>query len=177
VTLEEVTAVTVATMPTCTRLQLTPSDSMRILTTDIVSSALRRRDGGYGHMGMPPLGDQELELLRFITEHSPITVREAYENYGKDRGLARTTILTMMERLRNKGYLTRSEGKGANEYSACLTRSALMRGVVRGFVEETLGGTLSPFVAYIAEEASVGPQELEELKRLVEELESREEEN
>lgn len=150
---------------------------MRILTTDIVSSALRRRDGGYGHMGMPPLGDQELELLRFITEHSPITVREAYENYGKDRGLARTTILTMMERLRNKGYLTRSEGKGANEYSACLTRSALMRGVVRGFVEETLGGTLSPFVAYIAEEASVSPQELEELKRLVEELESREEEN
>ncbi len=66
-------------------------------------------------------------------------------------------------------------GKGANEYSACLTRSELMRRVVHGFVEETLGGTLSPFVAYIAEDASVSPKELEELKRLVEELESREE--
>ncbi len=126
-------------------------------------------------MGMPPLGDQELDLLRYITEHSPITVREAYESYGKDRGLARTTILTMMERLRTKGYLARSEGKGANEYSACLTRSELMRRVVHGFVEETLRGTLSPFVAYIAEDASVSPKELEELKRLVEELESREE--
>ncbi len=50
-----------------------------------------------------------------------------------------------------------------------------MRRVVHGFVEETLGGTLSPFVAYIAEDASVSPKELEELKRLVEELESREE--
>ncbi len=126
-------------------------------------------------MGMPPLGDQELELLQFITEHSPLTVREAYEGYGKARGLARTTILTMMERLRTKGYLTRSKGKGANEYSARLTRSALMRGVVHGFVEKTLGGTLSPFMAYIAEDANMSPQELEGLKRLVEELESREE--
>ena len=71
---------------------------------------------------------------------------------------------------------TRSEGEGANEYSARLTRSALMRGVVRDFVEKTLGGTLSPFVAYIAEDASVDPQELEELKRLVDELELREDE-
>ena len=45
-------------------------------------------------MEMPSLGDQELELLQFITEHSPMTVREAYEGYGKDKGLARTTILT-----------------------------------------------------------------------------------
>ena len=127
-------------------------------------------------MGMPSLGDQELELLQFITEHSPMTVREAYEGYGKDKGLARTTILTMMERLRTKGYLTRSEGEGANEYSARLTRSALMRGVVRNFVEKTLGGTLSPFVAYIAEDAGVNPQELKELKRLVDELELREDE-
>lgn len=125
-------------------------------------------------MGLPPLGDQELELLRFITEHAPITVREAFEVYGKDRGLARTTILTMMERLRVKGYLTRSEAGAANEYSPCLSRSELMRGVVRGFVEKTLGGTLSPFMAYLTEDAEMGPEELEDLKRLVEELESRE---
>ena len=49
-------------------------------------------------MGMPPLGDQELDLLKFITERSPMTVREACEGYGKDKGLARTTVLTMMER-------------------------------------------------------------------------------
>ncbi|MEA4883154.1 MAG: BlaI/MecI/CopY family transcriptional regulator [Clostridia bacterium] len=125
-------------------------------------------------MAMPPLGDQELELLRFVTEHAPITVREAVERYGKDHCLARTTILTMMERLRAKGYLTRSEVGGVNEYSSCLSRSELMRGVVRGFVEKTLGGALSPFVAYLADNASVSPKELEDLKRLVEELESRE---
>jgi predicted transcriptional regulator len=125
-------------------------------------------------MSMPPLGDQELTLLRFITEHAPITVREAAERYGQDNGLARTTVLTMMERLRDKGYLTRSKVRGTNQYSPRLTRSELMSGVVRSFVEKTLGGNLSPFVAYLADGASVSPQELEDLKRLVEELESRE---
>lgn len=40
---------------------------------------------------LPPLGDQELDLLSFVTDHGPITVREAVERYGKDRRLARTT--------------------------------------------------------------------------------------
>ena len=65
-------------------------------------------------VNMAPLGDQELDLLRYVTEHSPITVREAAESYGRDRGLARTTVLTMMERLRSKGYLTRTEVDGVN---------------------------------------------------------------
>ncbi|OPZ64659.1 MAG: Penicillinase repressor [Firmicutes bacterium ADurb.Bin506] len=124
-------------------------------------------------MNMAPLGDQELDLLRYVTEHSPITVREAAESYGRDRGLARTTVLTMMERLRSKGYLTRTEVDGVNKYSPCLTSSKLMQGLVRDFVRNTLGGTLSPFVAYLAEDAEVSPDELDDLKRLVEELDSR----
>lgn len=125
-------------------------------------------------MGMPPLGDQELDLLRFITEHSPTTVREVAESYGSRRGLARTTILTMMERLRSKGYLSRSSAGGTNEYSPCLSGAELMSGVVRNFVEKTLGGTLSPFMAYLADDARVSRKDLEDLKRLVDELDSRE---
>lgn len=124
-------------------------------------------------MNMAPLGDQELDLLRYVTEHAPITVREAAASYGSDHGLARTTVLTMMERLRSKGYLTRTEVDGVNRYSPYLTSSKLMRGLVRDFVKNTLGGTLSPFVAYLAEDAKVSPDELNSLKRLVEELDSR----
>ena len=48
-----------------------------------------------------------------------------------------------------------------------------MQGLVRDFVRNTLGGTLSPFVAYLAEDAEVSTDELDDLKRLVEELDSR----
>ena len=64
----------------------------------------------------PGLGEQELALLRFVTDRAPVTVRAALAQFGEPRGLARTTVLTVMERLRTKGYLRRqktSEGAGA----------------------------------------------------------------
>ena len=62
-----------------------------------------------------PLGEQQLDLLRFVTENAPITVGEMAKVYGSPRGLARTTILTVMERLRTKGYLSRKKVEGVFE--------------------------------------------------------------
>src|SRR3954464_6483685 len=102
---------------------------------------------------LPPVGDQELALLHFINERQPASVAQAVEGFGRPRGLARSTVLTMMERLRRKGYLTRRVGDGVYRY-VTVTRgapSAAVRRAVQTFVDRTLGGTVSPFVAYLAE--------------------------
>ena len=50
-----------------------------------------------------------------------------------------------------------------------------MHSVVRSFVETKLGGALSPFVAYLAEHVErISPDELEDLKRLLNEIDSQE---
>jgi predicted transcriptional regulator len=49
----------------------------------------------------------------------------------------------------------------------------VLREVVRGFVERTLAGSVSPVVAYLSEEADVNEAELAELRDLVERLEAR----
>src|SRR5438067_1105080 len=122
-------------------------------------------------MEQPSLGDQELEVLRYVAEHAPISVGEVAERFGGPRGLARTTILTMMERLRKKGYLTRSKGERPFRYTPRTPQAQVLQGLVREFVEKTLGGSLSPFVAYLAEAKDLSPDELAELRRLVELLE------
>jgi predicted transcriptional regulator len=127
-------------------------------------------------MEQPSLGDQELEVLRFVAEHAPISVGEVAQQFGAPRGLARTTILTVMERLRKKGYLTRSRNERPARYSPRLATAEVMRGLVREFVQKTLGGSFSPFVAYLAEARELPETELAALRRLVEELEARREE-
>jgi predicted transcriptional regulator len=125
-------------------------------------------------MERQPLGAQELEMLRYVAEHAPVTVGEAAERYGAPRGLARTTILTMMERLRKKGYLVRKKRRErVFEYAPRVPQAEVMRGLVRDFVEKTLAGSLSPFVAYLAEAKDLSEEELAELRRLVEEMEAR----
>jgi predicted transcriptional regulator len=123
-------------------------------------------------MRKPPLGELEREVLAFLTEQAPVTVREVAEQLGEPRGLARTTILTVMENLRKKGYLTRSKGDKAFRYALAFPKTELLRNLVKGFVDNTLGGSVSPIVAYLADAERITEQDLAELERLVEELRS-----
>ena len=116
------------------------------------------------------LGDQELMLLRYVTEQSPVTAGEVAAGFGEPNGLARSTVETMMERLRKKGYLTRSPQDGVFRYAATIAPQELMTGLVRQFVEQTLAGSLLPFVNYFSQQNRLSAAELRELERMVEKL-------
>lgn len=59
----------------------------------------------------PSLGNQEIELLKYISDHSePIPVRDILEQFGEPRGLARTTVLTMLDRLLKKRIYPPGDG-------------------------------------------------------------------
>jgi predicted transcriptional regulator len=119
------------------------------------------------------LGELELSLLQFIADHAPITVGEAAEQYGQPHGLARTTILTVMDRLRKKGYLARTQIDGVYRYVPCMQKGDLLRSLVDDFTQRVLGGSLHPFMAYLAEDAQVTDDELEELRALLQRLEEK----
>lgn len=118
-------------------------------------------------------GEQELALLTWLAEHPAITVGEVAERYGADRGLARSTVLTMMERLRKKGHLSRRQVEGVFRYSADAGPEDVLKDAVGTFVSRTLGGSVSPFVAYLSDSADVTPEELAELEQLVARLQTR----
>ncbi len=73
----------------------------------------------------------------------------------------------MMERLRKKNYLTRRKDQGAFQYLPVVAKTELMQTLVQDFVEKTLGGSLSPFVAYLTESKGLSEREMGELRKLV----------
>ena len=122
------------------------------------------------------IGDQELALLKHVAEARSATVGEVADSFGTARGLARSTVLTMMERLRHKGHLGRKQVDGIYRYFPRASAVELLREKIRGFVEQTLGGSVSPFVAYLSEEAELSDEELSELEDLVARLKGRQQE-
>ena len=124
-------------------------------------------------MRQPALGEQELEVLRYVAENGPLSVGQVAESYGVAHGYARSTILTVMERLRKKTYLQRSQQDGVYLYASTAAPSEMMRGLVSSFVRRVLAGSLSPFVAYLAESDEVSDTELAELHEMVARLESK----
>ncbi len=122
----------------------------------------------------PGIGQAEMEVLRYITEHHPITVREVAEHVAGTKGHTRTTVLNVMERLRAKGHLTREMVEGIFRYSPAVPKAQLLRGLVRDFVQQVLNGSTEPFIAYLAEDARLSDEELADLKQVVEGLEKKE---
>jgi len=129
-----------------------------------------------GKMNKRTLGDEELKLLRFVAEHGPLSVGEVTDQFGASEGLARSTVLTVMERLRKKRYLKRRRDGGVYRYASPLPYSELLKGIVQTFVDTALAGSLSPFLAYLAGSSKLSRHEVAQLERLAAKLEEREKE-
>ena len=124
-------------------------------------------------MSLPNVAPAEMEILRHVLDHHPITVREVAEHVARTKGHRRTTVLNVMERLRKKGYLTRELDEGLYRYSPSTPKAQMQRDLVRGFVDQVLGGSVEPFMAYLTQEARVDDAELAGLRELVERLDAR----
>jgi predicted transcriptional regulator len=116
-------------------------------------------------------GSTEIDVLRYIGDHHPVSTTDVAEYFAQTSGQARTTILTIMERLRRKGHLTRRKSGGVYRYSPKIAKQDFLQGLVEDFVAKTLGGSVSPFVAYLSESGPISAEDLDTLKRLVRDLE------
>jgi predicted transcriptional regulator len=113
------------------------------------------------------IGEQELALLRHIADQGGASVGDVAESFGTPRGLARSTVLTMMERLRKKGLLARKLAGGVFQYRAQRSSAELLQGAVERFVERHLEGSVSPFLAYLSDAPGLSDAELSELEQIV----------
>lgn len=128
-------------------------------------------------MARKSIGDQELALLQYVGQQGDASVGEVAAGFGEAQGLARSTVLTMMERLRAKGYLRRRHVGGVYRYSATTGEDDVVQGAVAAFVEKTLRGSVSPFVAWMSNRGEVSDEELAELEALVARLQSKRQED
>ncbi len=120
-----------------------------------------------------PLGRVELEVLQFVVERNPIRVKDVVAHMAEISGQARTTILTVLERLREKKYLKRRKIDGVNHYAPTINKTEFVQELVGDFVDDVLQGSVSPFVAYLDKHTQLSSEECEQLKKLVSKLDSK----
>ncbi|WP_202235340.1 BlaI/MecI/CopY family transcriptional regulator [Actinacidiphila reveromycinica] len=72
-----------------------------------------------------PLGELEDAVMTRVWEwNRAVTVREVLEDLSRDRSIAYTTVMTVMDNLRQKGWLRREAEGRAYRYEAVSTRAA-----------------------------------------------------
>ena len=120
------------------------------------------------------LGEQAQAVLRYISEQGGATVGEATEGFGDPQGLSRSTIVTVMDRLRAQGYLTRDkDADGVFRYIPAQPQEELLGWLISRFIEKTLAGRLTALSVYFTRSEKLSDTEKTELNRLLAKMEDK----
>lgn len=111
----------------------------------------------------------ELEIMNVLWEIGPAPVGAVQERLAPARGLAYTTVQTMLNVLLRKGKVKRTLVERAYHYKAAVTRQKAIGGAVRDLVQRAFGGSAEALVMSLVETKQLTPEALERLRKMMEE--------
>src|SRR5688500_20302144 len=114
------------------------------------------------------LTEQELEIMKVVWERKTATVRDVYETLRERKGVAYTTVMTMMNILEGKGHLVKRPEGRAYVYEPAQAQTQVVSGMVHDFVDRLFDGAARPLVLNLIREHKLSKEDLEEISRLIE---------
>ncbi len=111
------------------------------------------------------LGDLQHAIMAVLWERGEATAAAVHEALREERGLAPTTIATMLRKMEDKGVVAhRAEGRQF-VYRPTVSEELVRRSMVGELVERLFGGDPKALVAHLVSEHEIAPAELAELRR------------
>lgn len=117
---------------------------------------------------VPRLPEGEIEILEMLWRESAVTIHGAQQALGQPIGY--TTVQTRLNRLVDKGLVARTKTRPA-QYSAAVTPEEVRERDLETLVERVSSGRVVPLVAHLINRKGVTPEEIAELKALIEQAE------
>ena len=118
-----------------------------------------------------PVSDAELEVLKVLWSAGPATVRDvAAALRRKRRHLAYNTVLTLLSRLREKGYVDADRRDAAHLFRAVVSRDELLGSTLAALADRLCDGTASPLLHALVRDHQLSADEIAQLRRLLDDL-------
>lgn len=118
------------------------------------------------------LTQAEWSVMECLWEAEPLTGREVIQRMEKSCGWSRSTTLTLLSRLENKGALKSVPAeKGPKVFSPVLRREDAALGETKDFLNRVYQGSLSLMVSALTKKQALPREELDELYELLKGLE------
>lgn len=112
------------------------------------------------------LGELELEVMKILWDRGRSSVLQVAENLSKQKGYARTTILTIMQRLHKKGFLKRKKEDGVYRYEPTQKRQQVMGHLLNQFIDRVFDGSSASLVQQLTG-AKISDEELNQIKTIL----------
>ena len=113
------------------------------------------------------LGDLQHAIMAVLWERGEVSAAEVYEALREARGLAPTTIATMLRKMEDKGVVAHRACGRQFLYHPTVSEADVRCSMVGELVERLFGGDPKALVAHLVSEHEIEPGELSDLRRRV----------
>ena len=114
------------------------------------------------------LTDLQISLMRVIWARGEASVADVHEAAYADRGLALTTVATILTRLEKAGLVSRRQSGRHYLYRALVSEEDVRRSMVSGLADRLFHGDVAALVSHLLDEADIAPGDLDRVRRLIE---------
>lgn len=115
------------------------------------------------------LPDTELEVMQALwASDTPVPRAQLEAHLAQTHPMATTTLLTLLSRLSEKGFVRVDKAGRKSLYAPLVTREDYLAAQSRSFIQKLCGGSLSTFASALCD-SGLSKEELQELRKLLEE--------
>jgi BlaI family transcriptional regulator, penicillinase repressor len=113
------------------------------------------------------LGDLQLAIMRVLWGRGEATVAEVHEALEPERGLALTTIATMLTKMEKKGVVDHRADGRRFIYRPLVSESQVTRSMVADLTSQLFRGDVTALVNHLLSEHEIDARELAQLRDLI----------
>jgi BlaI family penicillinase repressor len=116
---------------------------------------------------LPALSDAQMEIMNEVWDRGEATVAEVWKALSSRRRVARNTVLTMMVRLQERGWLLCESGEHAFRYRAAAPREAVQDLMVRRLLDSAFNGSAEGLVMALIDGRGLSADESRRIRDMI----------
>ena len=113
------------------------------------------------------LGDLQLAIMRVLWERGEAPAIEVHQALFEERGLAVTTIKTMLRKLEEYGCVEHRTNGRQFIYRPAIAEADVRKGMVGDLVQRLFAGDSAALVNHLVRSGEIDAEDLEDLREIV----------
>ncbi|MCZ6650067.1 MAG: BlaI/MecI/CopY family transcriptional regulator [Acidobacteria bacterium] len=115
------------------------------------------------------ISDLQLAVMRVLWRRGEAAVAEVHGDLEPERGLAPTTIATILSRLERRGLVRHSSRGRQYLYAPVISEQEIRRSMVAALTSRLFNGDATALVSHLLESRDIAPGDLEKVRQLLSE--------
>ncbi|NNE66039.1 MAG: BlaI/MecI/CopY family transcriptional regulator [Pyrinomonadaceae bacterium] len=115
-----------------------------------------------------PLANSELAIMDLLWKNDQLTAREIREKlYSKATKAQHGTVQKLLQRLEDKGFITRDRSEFVHRFAARISRKQYAGSQLEDLASKLTAGSLAPLITHLVETKKISNEDIEQIRSIL----------